>query len=289
MEIEILNQAQGDAAIAGEVTLAVKLDLGDVTRLQKDAGRALELERALPAEARTALGNADDASYTKDFIEKRATNDALEARGIIPIAAPRVRTNAGAIGTEPFTCYADVYPRPEIGLTSLAPVDLATNRIAKPGFSLQAAREGASDVEYLDDVKVLRIAMTERIDTQLPESAMRVLGREYEAKFERELFEHGNDPETFKATHQLDDEQYTIMLTRRALGDAHWNFALDAVFSGLGLSISEQDVRDAFESDFSGLSDQLLELHELRNDLYLTVEKVRRKKALDWLLANAIR
>ena len=284
-----MNRAQDEAAIAGEITLAVKLDLEDVTLLQQEAKRALEIERALPAEARTALGSADDGSYIKDFIEKRATNDALEARGIIPIAAPRVHTNAGIIGTEPFTCYVDVYPRPEIGLTSLDPVDLATNRIAKPGFSLQAAREGSSDVEYLDDVKVLRIAMTERLDSQLSESAMRVLGREYEAKFERELFEHGNDPETFKATHQLDDEQYTIMLTRRALGDAHWNYALDAVFVGKGLTLGEEDILASFEADFPGCGDALLELHELRNDLYLEAEKVRRQQALDWLLENAIR
>ena len=34
---------------------------------------------------------------------------------------------------------------------------------------------------------------------------------------------------------------------------------------------------------------KLLELHELRNDMWMYIEKVRREKALDWLLENALR
>lgn len=289
MEIRIQDAAASEQQDEGSVTLEVRLDLDDVKQLEGDAARAYAIERELPPEARTAYAESGDVAYTKDFIESRATNDALEARGIIPVAKPHVRSNAGVVSTEPYTCFVHVHPRPDIGLTSFDPVNLASSRIAKPGFSLKAAQAGAADVEYLDDVKALRIALTERLDDEIPEPAMRALGQEYETEFERELYEHGNDPETFRATHQIDEEQYTIMLTRRALGDARWNFALDAVFADERLTISEADVLAAFEDEFPGCSDKLLELHELRNDLYLTVEKVRRKKALDYLLENAIR
>ena len=289
MDIRILDSAEAQDIAPGELALEVTLDLDDVTMLRGQAHRAFEIEQSLPAAARTALGNADETAYASDFIETRAVNDALEARGIIPVAAPHVHSNAGHVGTEPFTCAVRVHPRPEIGLTSLDPVDLATNRIAKPGFSLKAGREGADGVEFLDDVKVLRMAMTERLDSEVPESAMRALGDEYQEKFERELAARGSDPETYQATHQIDEEQYALMLTRRALADARWNFTLDAAFVATGLAITEEDLLAAFEADFPGWSDQLMELHELRNDLSMTVEKVRRAKALDWLLANAIK
>ena len=289
MEIRILDQGDAADTTAGSIALEVSLGLDDVMLLKQQALRAIELERSIPENARSPFGCSDEAAYVSEFIKTRATNDALESYNIIPVATPRVCTSAGLVSAEPFTCRIDVHPRPHIGLTSLDPVDLETNRIAKPGFSLSKGREGSNEVEYLDDVKVLRMAMTERLDSELPESAMRALGEEYQDKFERELAARGNDPETFRATHQIDDEQYAIMLTRRALSDAHWNYALDAVFVGSGFTVTEEDLRQTLEDEYPGYADLLLELHELRNDLYLVVEKYRRAKALDWLLENAIR
>lgn len=283
------EHAQEDEAPEGSITLEVELDLEDVTQLREQAMRALAIERSLPPEARTALGSSDDAAYISEFIATRAANDALEVRNIVPAATPRIKTTAGEVGAKPFTCYVNVYPRPHIGLKSLDPVDLATNRIAKPGFSQQAAKEGAGDVEYLDDVKTLRMALIERLDGELPESVMRALGDEYQEQFERALAANGNDPETYQATHQIDEEQYSLMLTRRALADAHWDYALDAVFVGKGFTIAEDDLIAALEEEAPGYAQQLLELHELRNDLYRTVEKVRRAKALAWLRENTLK
>jgi ribosomal protein L11 methyltransferase len=120
------------------------------------------LERGLPAEARTELANEDDQIYIADFIKARATNDALEAYNIMPVAIPHVKT-AGLSSGSPYTCYVHVYPRREIGLTSLDPVELKTNRVAKPGFSAQAAQDGG-DVEFIDDEKVQEEVGTEKYD-----------------------------------------------------------------------------------------------------------------------------
>lgn len=289
MEIDIVKPAGDETAENGWVTFEVKLGLEEVVQLREDALRALGIERSLPAEARTKLAGADDATYITDFIENRVASDTLEAHGLVPAAEPKVRSNAGAVDAGPFTCYVHAHPRPAIGLTSLAPVDLAVNRIPKPGFSLQAAREGSDDVEYLDDVKTLRLAMTERLDSDFPESAMHAISEEYQNVFERELDIHGYDPETYRAVNQLDDEQYAIMLTRRALSDARWNYALDAVFSATDLTIDEDDLLEYFEVRHPGYSRELFELHDLRGDLHRTVEAVRHEKALGWLLDNAIR
>ena len=289
MDISIQSQSLAENPEAGGITLEVKLDQQDIDKLKAEGMRALEIERSLPAEARTALADGDDDAYITDFLEMRATNDALEVRDIIPVAIPKVKSTEGLAKGEPFTCFVHVHIRPDIGLTSLEPVDLKTNRVAMPGFSQKAGLEGDENVKFLDDEKILRITMTDRLDTELPETSMRALGEEYTEKFERELAARGTDPDSYRATHQLDDEQYAIMMTRRALSIAHWNYVLDAVFVGNGYTITDDDLLASFEADFPGYSQQLLELHELRNDMYLTIEKVRRKKAYDWLTENALR
>lgn len=283
MDIRILGQAESDEPIAGGTTLEVSLDLDDLAQLREEAARALEIERALPDGARTPVADEGDEAYVADFVKTRATNDALEAYNIIPVAIPHVKVGGLAEG-EPFTCRIHVHVRPDIGLTSLDPVDLTVNRVAKPGFS--ASDE---DAEFVDDEKILRVMMVDRLDTELSEPAMRALGEEYRMKFEDELAKRGISAADYQATHQLDDEQYDIMMTRRALSIAHWNYVLDAVFVGNGYTVTADDLLATFEADFPGYSEQLLELHDLRNDMYLTVERFRRAKALDWLHANVVK
>ena len=288
MDIRILEQSQSEDAAETGTTLEVELGLDDMARLKEEAARALEIERSLPPAARTELADASEDAYVNDFIKTRATNDALEAYGIVPLAAPRVKVlglKSGAL----YTCVVNVVPRPEIGLTSLDPVDLKTNRVVKPGFSAKAAQEGAEGIEFLEDEKTLRIALVERLDSEFSESEMRALGDEYQDKFEKEMERRNIDPESYRVAHSLDEEQYALMMARRALADAHWNCALDAVFVGVGLEITEQDLADSLEREFPGCSRALLEVHELRNDLYLAIEKVRRAKALEWLLENAVK
>jgi len=190
---------------------------------------------------------------------------------------------------EPYRCTLRVHPRPEIGLTSLEPVDLATNRIVKPGFSAKAGREGGEDVEFVDDERTLRMIMTKRLDSELSDNQIRALADEYQAKFEKKLFESNIDPETYQVAHGLNEEQYQLMMARTALADAHWNYVLDAVFVGNGFTVSRDDLVTTYELECPGFGEQLFELHDLRNDLYHVVEKYRRGKALMWLKDNAIR
>lgn len=297
MEIKTLSQDSMEWPVAGGLTLEVTLDLDDIAELKSDGARALEIERSLPAEAQTPLGHCSDDTYINAFIETRATNDALEAYGIVPVAIPHVKTSGLASGLASsdldsgalYTCYVHVFPRPGIGLTSLDPVNIATKRIPKPGFSAQAASAGDPSVEFVDDDKTLRLTMIDRLDGELSEQEMRALEEEYTNKFERMLGERNIDVESYQIAHSLTQEQYALMMARRALNDAHWNYVLDAVFVGAGLPLSEDDLLDAFEQDFPGYSKRLFELYELRNELYMTVEKVRRAKALAWLRENAIR
>lgn len=282
MDIRILGHDEAKAA-PGITTLEVTLGLDDLAQLRGEATRALELERSVPAEARTEVLEAGDEAYIADFVKTRATNDALEAYNIIPVAMPHVRV-LGLTDDAPFACRIEVHPRPNIGLKSLDPIDLTTQRVPKPGFRAQDA-----DAEFVDDETVLRVRMADRLDAELPESAMRALGDEYRGKFEEELAKRGVSAADYQAAHQLDDEQYEIMMTRRALNIAHWNYALDAVFTGNGFAVTADDVRATLEADFPGFGEQLFELHDLRNDLYLTVEKFRRAKALDWLRENVVK
>ena len=294
MDIRVLEQSTSNAPIPGGISLEVTLDFNDLAQLSDEARRALAIERAVPEEARSPLGrrvspgNATDDAYIADFVETRATNDALEVRGIAPVAVPHVETTGLSSGSL-YTCRVHVYPRPEIGLTSLEPVDLRTGRIPKPGFSTRAGREGDANVEYIDDEKTLRMLMVKRLDGELPEPAMRALEDEYTQKFERELAEHNIDLESYRLAHNLTEEQYALMMARNALADAHWSYVLDAVFAGCGFTITDNDLLAYFEEHFPGYAEQLLELHELRNDLWVHIEKVRRAKALDWLLENAIK
>lgn len=292
MEVNFVKQADGaqDAgAEGGWITLEVKLDLADLEQLRDDAKRAYEIEHELPVEARTPLASGDEGAYIADFIRQRAASEALEARNVVPAASPKVSSASGIAEASTFTCHVRVYPRPDIGLTSLEPVDLACKRIPKPGFSMKAADSGDESVEYLDDVKALRLAVTERLDAEFPESAMHAISDAYQDEFEADLARRGYDPESYRAMNQLDEEQYAIMLARHALGEARWGYALDAVFAAAGLALAEEDVRDLFEGQHPGFGSQLLELHDLRGDLYLAAQKARRQKALDWLLENAIR
>ena len=130
--------------------------------------------------------------------------------------------------------------------------------------------------------------MVERLDGELPESAMRALGEEYRDRFEAELAKRGISAADYQATHQIDEEQYELMMTRRALSIAHWNYVLDAVFVGNGFDVTADDVRATLEDEFPGHGEALFELHDLRNDTHLTVEKFRRAKALDWLRENVV-
>ncbi len=282
MEIRILGHDEAQTA-PGITTLEVSLYLEDLERLRAEATRALEIEHAIPAEARTEILEAGDEAYIADFVKTRATNDALEAYNIIPVAIPHVKV-LGLTENAAFACLIEVHPRPDIGLKSLDPIDLTTHRVPKPGFS---ARD--ENAEFVDDETVLRVKMVDRLDGELPESAMRVLGEEYRDRFEGELAKRGISPADYQATHQLDDEQYDLMMTRRALNIAHWNYVLDAVFVGNGFTVTADDVRTMLEADFPGYGEALFELHDLRNDMYLTVEKFRRAKALDWLRENVVK
>ena len=285
MEITVREHA-GDEAISK--TYDVSLSLDDLSLLKGQAQRALKIEQSLPPETRTPLGGADELAYTNDFYKTRATNDALESLGVVPLVQPRVRV-AGLSSGALYSCEVSVIPRPNIGLTSLDPVNLKTNRIPKPGFSLQAAREGSADVGFLDDEKTLRIALTKRLDSEFTEDEMRTLSDEYQDKFETELTKRGMSPEVFRELHGLDEEQYAIMMTRRALEKAHWDYALDAVFNGCGFTLRDDDVLAVLEESFPGYSAQLFELYELRNETYVWAEKARRAKALNWLRENTLR
>ena len=287
MDIQILERNEGDAG-EGATELAVTLSEEDMRQLEEQAARALAIDLLLPPSARTPLAGMGIEAYTHAFIQARAVSDALESRGIVPVAPPRV-ASAGFAEGEPFTCEIRVVPRPDIGLTSLDPVDLTTQRIAKPGFSAQAAREGADDVEFVEDEKTLRMAMVNRLDSELPEAAIRALADEYKHTFEMELSRRNIDPESYQLAHGLNEEQYELMLARHALSEAHWDFALDAVFAECGLSLGDDDLLTAFELQCPGHAADLLELHELHGDLHLAVEKVRRGKALLWLKENALK
>lgn len=289
MDIRVIPEAQSEAPIPGGIALEVTLDFDDMAQLNGDAKRALEIERSLPAEARTRLGDAVDNVYIAGFVETRATNDALETYGIVPVAIPIVSTSGLKGGDALYTCRVFVHARPDIGLTSLDPVNLKTSRIPKPGFNASAGKAGNADVEYLDDVKTLRMVMVKRLDGELPETAMRALQHEYTRKFERELADHNIDPETYRLAHSLNEDQYALMMARNALADAHWNYVLDAVFAGMNRELTEQDLLAGYEKERPGYGEQLMELYDLRNETYLMVEKVRRALALDWLLENAIR
>lgn len=285
MEITVLEHAGGEAV--GK-TYDVSLNLDDLSLLKAQAQRSFEIEQSLPSEARTPLGSVDELAYTNDFYKTRATNDALESLGIVPLVRPHVSVSGLSSGSL-YSCEVSVIPRPNIGLTSLDPVDLKTNRIPKPGFSLQAAREGSTDVDFLDDEKTLRIALTKRLDSEFTEDEMRALSDEYQDEFENELAKRGMNPEVFRESHGLDEEQYAIMMTRRALEKAHWDYALDAVFDGCGFALCDDDVLAVLEESYPGYSAQLFELYELRNETYKWAGKARRAKALNWLRENTLR
>ena len=288
MDIRVLSQDQVDQAIPGGTTFEVSLELEDLAQLKAQADRALEIERSLPAEARTAFGDAEDATYVNNFVETRAVNDALEVRGIVPVAAPHVKTSGLSSG-DLYKCTVHVHPRPEIGLTSLDPVNLKTRRVPKPGFSAKAAAAGDESVEFVDDEKVLRRTMIDRLDSELPEAAIRALADEYQTNFELELFKRNISPEDYQLAHGLNEEQYLLMMARRALNDAHWNYVLDAVFVGNGQMLTKDDLVAGYEKEFPGCGEQLFELYDLRNELWMMVEKVRRAWAFDWLRENALK
>lgn len=283
MDIRILGHDEAETSTPGITTLEALLDLDDLAQLRDEALRALEIERTIPVEARTETFEAGDETYIADFVKTRATNDTLEAYNIIPVAIPHVKV-AGLTEKAPYSCRIEVHPRPDIGLKSLDPIDLTTHRVPKPGF-----RADDENAEFVDIETVLRVKMVDRLDAEIPESAMRALGREYRDAFEHELNKRGITSADYQAMHQLDDEQYDIMMTRRALNIAHWNYVLDAVFTGNDFKVTADDVRATFEADFPGYGEALFELHDLRNDLYLTVEKFRRAKALEWLRENVVK
>ena len=285
MDISIRNRT-GEEEIAG-IALEASLEMDDLEQLKALAQRALEIEQALPPDARTFQGSVDEAIYASDFIRTRVANDALESYGIIPIARPQIRVSGLSSGNL-YKCSINALPRPNIGLTSLDPVNLRASRIPKPGVSTREAQSSEDESAYLDDEKTLRITLSKRLDSEFSEPEMRALGEEYQNAFESKLAMHNISVEEFQASHGLNEEQYAIMMTRRALDNAHWNYALDAVFVGQGLALVEDDVLAELESEHPGHAKALLELHELRNDLYLIVEKARRSKALRWLRENAI-
>ena len=288
MEISVQDRESTEARYSGEITLEVTLEFEDLAELKQQAERALEIERALPDEARTTYGNSDDTAYINNFIETRATNDALEVRGIVPVAAPRVQT-AGLSSGDLYKCTIHVLPRPEIGLTSLDPAHLKVRRIAAPGISAKEAAEGAEGATFVDDEKVLRRKLIDLLDSELPEPAIRALADEYQAGFEKKLSEMNINPESYQLAHSLNEEQYLLMMARTALSNAHWNYALDAVFVGTGQTLAKDDLIAGFERQHEGFGEQLFELYDLRNELWQMVEKVRRERALEWLREHALK
>ena len=288
MEIRFIDASQDELAIEGGIALEVTLEYEDLAQLKGQAERALAIERELPTQARTAFADADDAVYVSKFIETRAVNDALELRGIVPIAPPRVKVS-GLMGGDLYTCAIYVYLRPDIRLTTTDPAKLKTRRVAKPGFSAKAAEAGEPGIEFVDDDKVLHRTMVDKLDGELPDSAIRVLAAAYQAEFERGLLEHNIGIEEYQLAHGLNEEQYLLMLARNALNDAHWNYVLDAVYVERGPEMTEEALIAGYEADFPGFGEQLFEVHDLRNELYPMVEKVCRAWALEWLRANVMR
>ena len=284
MEIEVREQT-GENTTGKSYNVSLSLD--DLSLLKQQAQRAYEIEQALPPKVRTDFGSADELAYTTDFYKTRATNDALESLGIVPLVRPHVNVS-GLSGGSLYSCEVTVIPRPRMGLTSLDPINLKASRIPKPGVSLQAAREGGSDADFLDDEKTLRIALTKRLTAEFTEEEMRALSNDRQEEFEAELEKQGMSPEAFRESHGLDEEQYAIVMTRQALDEAHWEFALDAVFEGNGFVLSDEDVHAVLEQSYPGYSKQLFELCELRNETYKWAEEARRAKAMDWLRGNVL-
>ena len=287
MDIRIRPQSRSESTIPGGITFEVTLDAEDLAELKAQAARAYEIEQSLPEDARTEHAGEGEQAYVAAFIRRRAINDMLDARGIVPVADP-VATIASS-DDESFVCRVNVHPRPKTSLSSTDPVKLQTKRIAKPGMSMKEIASEGADLGLIDDETLLKVTMIDRLDTDLSNPQVMALGDEYQGKFERELAASASDAAAFKEAHGLTDDQYKNMLADRAVNDAHWNYVLDDVFTSIGGTLSDEDLVAVLEDEHPGYSTQLKELYELRNEMWMYVEKARRAKAWAWLQENAIR
>ena len=285
MEVEILEQTPKD----GLISLKLKVSNDDVSKAMKASKASLALERGVSQDELDELVPAADfTNYAKEYALSKAVNIAAAKLGENLSAPSQIyyEQDKQQDDCHIFTC--DIYPQPKVWLDSYEPINISGKRIPAPGVSMEAAKNGDKDVEYIDDDTVLMIELPKRLRGNIPEAYIERLVKDFGAKFEQQLALQGTSIDQYCEQMGMDEKEFSSLMTMEVRKKLPTDLALDALFEGLELELTQDDIDETLQQIHPNNTQEFKKSYEDHGDLYIIEQQARRKKAHQWVKATFI-
>ncbi len=284
MKVEILNQTEKD----GSIYLELKVSDEDIVEAMEESKQSLAFEHGISIDAlNETVGAGEILKYGKEYALSKAVNLAAEQIDVMISAPSQIyyEQETNEDGYHTFSC--DIYPHPDVWLTSYDPIDIHDKRIPAPGVSMEAAKSGA-DVEYVKDDTVLMIELPKRLRGDISKEYIARLVQDYSSKFEQELMMQGSSIDQYCEKMGMDQKEFSSLITMEVQKKLPIDLALDALFEGLSMEITEEDICDTLAKLHPGEEEVIRKSYEDHGDMYIIKERIRRQKAFDWVRKTAI-
>lgn len=146
--------------------------------------------------------------------------------------------------------------------------------------------EAAAKREQMKGVAVDQ-AIAERLDGPIPDEIYEYIMDAMTSNFMDNLKKMGLTKEEYFEKVDTDEREYTTHMMLEARRGLRQSLALDALFRGRGMELTDEDIHDYLGTIAPGKEERLLEEMKENGRYYVVTEGARRHKAHKWLLDTA--
>lgn len=143
--------------------------------------------------------------------------------------------------------------------------------------------------ERLEELKGLAVdyAILERFEGKIPDEVLEFMMDNLSANFTQSLQKRGLTKEEFFRQQNTTEKEYTTTMMLEGRRALRQGFALDALFRGRNMKLTDEDVFALLTQMAPGREEQLLEEMRANGRMHVVEEEARRNKAHQWLLDTA--
>lgn len=285
MEVEILETNPQE----GMTTLTLKVSEADILEAMKESKESLALERGISEEALDEfVSAADSLAYAKEYALSKAVNVAIEKLNERVAAPTQIYFEESKQEGDFYEFTCDIYPHPDVYLTSYDPIDIRGKRIPAPGVSIEAAKNNEEGVTYIEDETVLLLELPKRLRGDIPDAYVERLVKDFTSKFEQQLATRGMTVDQHCEKMGISQKDFASLMTMEVRKKLPVDLALDALFEGAGLELDDEDIENVLSEMHPDKTKELRSSFEKHGDMYIVINQAKRKKALQWVKETAI-
>lgn len=130
-------------------------------------------------------------------------------------------------------------------------------------------------------------AILDRLRGSIPDEIYEFVLDNMSASFNESLKRMNLTKEEFFKQQKTDEREYTTHMMMEARRALRQGFALDALFRGRGMELTDEDIHAYLSTMAPGREDELLKEMKAAGRTYVVTEEARRHKAHQWLLDTA--